>query len=191
LTGRLAAALLPLVAVAPAAASKGAEAPRIEALEVRQVDDRIEVSFRVVNGLALKETERIRSGLPVRQRHRVEVVSKRAVPLWPAKVHRGLRIDTSAVYDSLTGRYELTRKLAIGGRKNLPPLVREDRRATESFDEVRSWMTEFDALPPLELPDSAANARLRVRVSSTLRRRFVLYVFPGKVSVSAERRLEP
>ena len=192
LTIYLAAALLALAAATPVAAAKRADAPRIDALEVRmEGDSRIAVSFRVANGLAGKEMERIRSGLPVEQRHRVEIVSKRALGLWSAKVHSRVRVDTSAVYDSLTGRYELTRTLEVGPGKNRPPRIQEESRTTESLDEVRSWMTEFGSLPSLDLPDAVPRARLRVRVSSTLGRRFVLYLFPDKLTVSAEQPLEP
>jgi hypothetical protein len=190
-TRTLAAGLLVLcLAAAPIEAAKRADEPRIDPLDARRAGDRIDVSFHVANGLAAETLDRIRSGLPVAQRHRVEVLGRRAIPLWPAKVHARLRIDTSAVYDSLTRRFDLKRSIQIGPRKKKTTVV-EEHHSTDSIEEVRSWMTEFDVLPALELPEAAQGARLRVRVESTLGRRFVFYMFPARLTVSAERKLEP
>ena len=191
-TRSLAAGLLLLCfAAAPSNAAKRADEPRIDPLDARRVGDRIDVQFHVANGLAPDTLERIRSGLPVAHRHRVEVLGRRAVPLWPAKVHARLRIDTSAVYDSLTRRFDLKRSIHVGPRKKSKATVVEERHSTDSIEEVRAWMTEFDVLPALELSEAAQEARLRVRVESTLGRRFVLYMFPARLTVSAERKLEP
>ena len=102
-----------------------------------------------------------------------------------------MRIVTTAVYDSLTQRYELLRTIELGKRRDrgLPPL--EQRTQTESIEEMRVWMTEFDKLPALELPESARDVQLRVRVRSTLGRHYVFFLFPARIDVSAERRLEP
>jgi hypothetical protein len=181
-TRTLAVGLLVLcLAAAPIEAAKRADEPRIDPLDAQRGDDRIDVSFHVANGLAADALDRIRSGIPVAQRHRVEVLGRRAVPL---------RIDTSAVYDSLTRRFDLKRSIQIGPRKKQATVV-EEQFSTDSIEEVRSWMTEFDVLPALELPEAAQGARLRVRVESTLGRRFVFYMFPARLTVSAERKLEP
>jgi hypothetical protein len=187
----LAAGLLLLCAAAPVEAADQSRKPRIDPLDARRLDERVSISFHVANGLAADTLDRIRSGLPVAQRHTVEVLGRRSVPLWPAKVHTRMRIDTSAVYDSLTRRYDLTRTIRLGPKKKKQATLAEEHHSTDSIDEVRSWMTEFDVLPELELPEAALDARLRVRVESTLGRRFVLYMFPARLSVSAERKLEP
>ena len=44
-------------------------------------------------------------------------------------------------------------------------------------------------MPALTVPDAAGTARLRVRVESTLGRRFVFYMFPARLKLTAERRL--
>lgn len=182
--------LLLFFAAATTEAAKRNDEPRIDPLDVRRIGDRIDVRFHVANGLPADTVERIRSGIPVAHRHRVEVLGRRAVPLWPAKVHARLRIDTSAVYDSLTRRFDLQRSIRVGLRKKNATVV-EERDSTDSIEEVRAWMTEFDTLPPLELPEAARGSRLKVRVESTLGRRFVLYMFPARLTVSAERKLEP
>lgn len=189
-TRPLVAGLLLCLAAGPIAAAKRADEPRIDPLDAQRAGDRIDVSFHVANAFAEDTLDRIRSGLPVVHRHRVEVLGRRSVPLWPARVHARLRIDTSAVYDTLTRRFNLKRSIQIGPRKKKASVL-EEHHSTDSVDEVRAWMTEFDELPPLELPEAAQEARLRVRVESTLGRRFVLYMFPARLTVSAERKLEP
>jgi hypothetical protein len=191
-TGRLAAVgLLLWLATAPIQAAKRPDQPRIDPFDTERVADRIDVAFHVANGVASETLDRIRSGLRVTQRHRVEVLGRRPVPLWPAKVHARLHIETSAVYDTLTGRFDLRRTLRIGAQKKKRATVIEKHHSTDSVEEVRAWMTEFDALPALELPEAVREIRLRVHIESTLGRRFAFYVFPSKLTVSAERKLEP
>jgi len=183
--------LLALIAAPPAIADKP-DKPRIDLLDVRLADDRIAVSFHVPNALADETLERIHSGLPVEHRHKVELVARRSVPLWPAKVLGRVRVDTSAVFDTLTLRFDLSRIVRAGPRDDKKwVVVEEQRHSTASVDEVREWMTHFDGLPALELPESARGSRLRVRVESTLDRRFVWYMFPSKLTLSAERKLDP
>jgi hypothetical protein len=187
-----AAVLLLAVIAAPAAVADKSDKPRIDLLEVRREDDRVVVSFHVPNALADETLERLHSGLPVEHRHRVELVARRSMPLWPAKVLGRVRVDTSAVFDRLTLRFELSRSVRAGPRDSKKwVVVDEQRHSTASVDEVREWMTHFDALPALDLPESARGSRLRVRVESTLDRRFVWYMFPSKLTLSAERKLAP
>ena len=124
-------------------------------------------------------------------RHRVEVLGRRTAAPWPSKRHASMRIVSTAVYDSLIQRYELLRTIELGKRRDRgrPPV--EERTQTESIEQMRAWMTEFDQLPALELPETARDAQLRVRVRSILGRRYVLFLFPSRIDVSAERRLEP
>ena len=67
---------------------------------------------------------------------------------------------TTAVYDSLTQHYELLRTIELGKRRDRdqPPL--EQRTQTDSIEQMRDWMTEFDQLPDLELPETARDAPL-------------------------------
>jgi len=66
-----------------------------------------------------------------------------------------------------------------------------ERRTTELTEEARSWMTEIDEIPPLDLPPDEPHVRLRVRVESAFDRKYVLYLFPSRRTVSAERPVEP
>ena len=81
---------------------------------------------------------------------------------------------------------------ALGSALRIAPeplAVEDERLSTDSPDRMREWMTEFDGLPSLEVPDDAVRERLILRVESTLGRRFVMYMFPAKITASAERRL--
>jgi len=185
---------LVLLALAAAPAQDARESakgkPRLELSEARRDGGRVAVSFRLANVLDEEALEQMRSGVPVVYRHRLEVLGRRRV-FWPSKEHASMRIVTSAVYDSLTQRYELLRTIEPGKRRDRgrPPL--EERTQTESIEKVRAWMTEFDQLPALELPGTARDVPLRVRVHSTLGRHYVLFLIPTRIDVSAERRLEP
>ncbi len=160
---------------------------RLELSETRREGGHVAVSFRLSNVLGEDALEQMRSGVPVVYRHRVQVLGAS----WPSKEHASMRIVTTAVYDSLTQRYELLRTIELGKRRDRdqPPL--EQRTQTDSIEQMRDWMTEFDQLPDLELPETARDAPLRVRVRSTLGRRYVLFLFPARIDVSVERRLEP
>jgi hypothetical protein len=180
--------LVCLAAVPAGAADRGKS--QIDPLHVEQVEERVSVSFGVTKGLEEETLERIRSGIPVSQQHRVELIDRRGV-WWTTKVHARLLIETTAVYDSLSRRYELTRTIWAGPKKKKGEPVEDLRFSTELTDKMREWMTEFDGLPSLEVPDDAVRERLVLRVESTLGRRFVMYMFPAKITASAESRLVP
>jgi hypothetical protein len=187
---RLVAGLL-LIVAAPVMAGGHSAKPYVDAFKATRLDGRLAVSFRVTNGLEAEALDKLRSGLPVAQQHRVELLGRKQV-MWPAKVYARIRIDTFAEYDTLTKRYDLSRTIRAGpaGKKKFA-VVTDESHSTYSVDEVRRWMTEFAELPALTVPAVAQASRLRVRVESTLGRRFVLNMFPAKSTVSAERRLNP
>jgi hypothetical protein len=178
------------LALAPStgAVASGAE-PRITGLRVRPEAAHLLVSFEVEGALDAETMERVHSGLPLAYRHTVEVVGRRAIPLWPAKVLARARIDVRVQYDSLTRQYHLTRDLELRRRKAAPP-AESETHGTESIEAMRSWMTRVEDLPLLDLPFDAGDERLRLRVETSLGRRYVLYLFPGRVTVSAEQELE-
>ena len=108
--------------------------PRLELSEARRDGGRVAVSFRLANVLGEEALERMRSGVPVVYRHRVEVLGRRSGAPWPSKEHASMRIVTSAAYDSLTQRYELLRTIELGQRRDRgrPPL--EQRTQTDSIE---------------------------------------------------------
>lgn len=165
--------------------------PAIVELSTGLEEGRATVSFRVENGLSEEALERIDSGIQVAFRHRIEVVTKRGIPLMPAKVLARTVIHTRARYDALTQRYTLERVTEFKGphKKQAPPPA-EEQRFTTSADEMWAWMTELEniaAYDPVE--PFADDDQLKVRVDSSLGRRYALYIFPASLTASAEQPL--
>ena len=166
--------------------------PGVEALAVRSEGGRAWISYEVARVMDDEVEERIHSGIPVTFRHKVQVLSKRGVPLMPSKVIAQTTIETRVEYDSLTRRYDLLRRIEHRIRqKKQGPLTEEQRRLTDSLDEMRSWMTRFDDVPVFDPARELQGRSLRVRVEVNLGRRYILFVFPGTRSVSAETPLDP
>lgn len=166
--------------------------PGVEALAVSPEGGRAWVSYEVARVMDAEVEERIHSGLPVTFRHKIQVLSKRGVPLMPSKVIAQTTIETRVEYDSLTRRYDLLRRIEHKIRqKKQGPLTEEQRRLTDSLDEMRSWMTRFDRIPVFDPARELQGRSLRVRVEVNLGRRYILFVFPGTRSVSAETPLGP
>lgn len=165
--------------------------PTIEGLAVYLEHDRAMVSFRVAHGISDETLERIHSGIPVSFQHKIELVARRGFML-PARVLVRLVIDTTVHYDPMTRRYDLSRRIELrGGRKRETPPPREETQSTVSVEEMRSWMTEFSDLPVFDPFRSIVGERLRVRVNSSVGRRYIWSIFPANLSASAERKLEP
>jgi hypothetical protein len=166
--------------------------PGIEALTARSEGGRAWVSYEVARVMDAEVEERIHSGIPVTFQHKVQVLSKRAVPLMPSKVIAQTTIETRVEYDSLTRRYDLLRRIEHKIRqKKQGPLTEEQRKLTDSLEEMRTWMTRFDEIPVFDPARELRGRSLRVRVEINLGRRYILLVFPGTRSVSAETPLGP
>lgn len=173
---------------APPAPSK----PGVEALSARIEGERAWVTYEVARALDDEVEERIHSGIPVTFRHKVQVLSKRGVPLMPSKVIAQATIETRVEYDSLTRSYDLLRRIEHRIRqKKQGPLTEEQRRLTDSLEVVRAWMTRLDEIPVFDPARELRGRSLRVRVEVNLGRRYILFVFPGTRSVSAEIPLGP
>jgi len=166
--------------------------PAVESLSARVEGERARVSYEVARVMDAELEERIHSGIPVTFRHKVQVLSKRAVPLMPSKVIAQTTIETRVEYDTLTRRYDLLRRIEHRIRqKKQGPMTEEQRRLTDSLEEMRAWMTRFDEIPVFDPSRELLGRSLRVRVEVNLGRRYVLFVFPGTRSVSAETPLGP
>ena len=166
--------------------------PAVEDLSARIEHDRARVSYDVIGVMDAEVEERIQSGIPVTFRHKVEVLSKRGIPLMPSKVLAQTTIETRVEYDSLTRRYDLLRRIEHRIRqKKQGPLTEEQRKLTDSLEEMRDWMTRFDEIPVFDPTRELRGRALRVRVEVNLGRRYILLIFPGTRSVSAEIPLGP
>jgi hypothetical protein len=179
--------------VSQALAAPRAPKPGIVGLGARMDAERALVSFRVDNALTPEAVERIQSGIQVTFKHRIDVVAPRSFPI-PDKTIARTVIRTRTDYDSLTGRYTLIRSIEFKTRNKGAIEPREDRRSTESVEEMRRWMTEFDEIDVYDpaRPFSLFSGRdLRVRVRSELGRRYLLLIFPSTIDVNADCSLEP
>lgn len=173
-------------------ASAQSSKPVIEDLSARIEDDWAWVSYDLVGVMDAEVEERIQSGIPVTFRHKLEVLSKRSVLLWPSKSLAQTTVETRVEYDSLTRRYDLLRRVEHRMRqKKQGPLTEEQRKLTDSLEEMRDWMTRFDEIPVFDPTRELRGRAMRVRVEVNLGRRYVLFVFPGTRSVSAETPLGP
>lgn len=185
-----AAAIASVVAWSPVAGAEGLE---IEDFDVARLNGGWSVSYRVAAAFDEDVIERIESGFPVTFRHRLELVARRAVPLWPSKVVSECTLTTTATYDSLTREYHLirTREEKPAAADDEDPPDDGEEKVTGDIDEVRSWMTEIDGVVLRSDPKGNRSPRQRLRVTSVVGRKFVFLIFPSNKSASAERHLEP
>jgi len=161
--------------------------PHVEDLSVELGTGRATVSFRVADAWSEEALERIQSGLPVTFRHRIEFVAPRGFPLLPARTLLGVTVETRADYDSLTRRYSLYRIVHNPERKTGPA----ERSVGRTLEDMRKWMTEIDGLQIEDPRFPFDGIRLKVRIQSSLGRKYVLLIFPGSRSAKAEWRAEP
>lgn len=182
----LAALMVPLVGQP---AGMESAKPALEVLYAERKGSTVELAFVVHGGMSEDALERLRSGLDVQQRHSIDLVTRRSA-VWPAKIQARMRIETAARYDSLTARYELERVVRCSVRKRKYDTLIDERKGTESIAEVVEWMTQFDSLPALELDAEIGDPELKLRIDSTLGARYLWYIFPARMIVGAEHRLE-
>ncbi len=166
--------------------------PTIEGLEVERDGGRVLVSFGIGGAFSDDLLERLQAGLPLEFRHTVEVQARRTVPFWFAKVIGKATVIDRVEYETLTRRYHLSREVVIArrGRRGSPTtgLVEE---STESLDRVREFMTTVDELFVIDLLDVNRRSGLRLRVESSVGRRYVMLIFPSTVRAVAEVGLDP
>lgn len=166
--------------------------PEVVDLEMRREGDGLRASYRLIGCLPQQVMERIQSGIPIRFRHKVEVVQKRPGIFVADRVFARTLVETRVAFDSLTQRYQLNRALEVKSRqRRASPAPSIDQRLTASVDEMRSWMTRFDDVP-LHDPARAipTDVELHVRVEVSLGRRWLLLIIPTTESITSELRVE-
>jgi hypothetical protein len=180
---------LGLTAIDGEAADAPVLVPRIENLEVRRDDTALAVAFAVADAIGPETLERVHCGMPLTFRHRAELVARRRVPLWPARVLASVVVESTVRFDALTRQYTIERRVRTRQRDE-PPREIDERERTDSLDSATAWLTTF---PATELYRGRLDgeARLRLRVSSDLERRYVLWLLPTRVGVAAEQDLGP
>lgn len=194
ITRRLASLLLLALVVAPdvGARQRVEPEPEIADLTFRTDGDDVWTSYRLEGCLPEEVMERIHSGIPIRFRHRVEMVEKRPGLFAADRVFARTLIDTRVEYDSLTQRYQLNRTLEIRSRqKRAAPPPTNDQMVTGSVDEMQSWMTLATDVP---LSDPSRpfpqDVDLHVRVEVSLGRHWFLLIIPTTKSIASEVPIE-
>lgn len=177
-----------LLAASARIASAASDKPTVMELVANPRAGGLEVSYRVESAFTEESTERLLSGIEVEFRHRVEVVVRRALPLWPARVVARADVTVLVRYDSLTRQYYLTRTIERErDGKRVPGNEAPVESSTSSREEAERFMAALDvslALPP---PKEGERER-RLRVRSWLGRRYRFYLFP--MADSAEDELD-
>jgi hypothetical protein len=185
--GRL---LLGAALAALATHAGAAERPSVDGLEGRRDGERVLVSFRVSDAFSEDTLERVESGLRVTFRHRIEILGRRTLGIFPPRVLAKTVVETTVEYDSLTRQYALSRTTTRRTkRKKDAPEPAEEASTTDSSEEMRRWMSELRGVPVFDPAHDLTTGEPRLRVESTIGRRYVMLIFPASISASAELRL--
>lgn len=180
-----AAARLVLVLVASLApAALALDAPGVVVDELRLTDGATEVRYHLTGAFDEETIERLHSGLEISFRHRVELLAPRRWVLFRMlgrRVAAEASLETRVSYDAVTESYALLRERA----------GEPERRATDSFDEVRAFMTRPE---PIELRHdlgAAARDRLLVNIEVVVGRRYLAWLIPAPRTLRERRPLAP
>lgn len=173
------------------AAPRGAAGrPRIEALEAELDTGRAVVGFKVVNGFSAESVEQIQSGFPVTFTHRIDFVARRPMFLLPSKLLLRVVVETRTEYDSLTKCYALSRTIYRKGDKKAGVAPHDEEQVCASSAQMREWMTRLTDLEIVDPSFPFPGKRVKMRVRSSLGRRYVASIFPSTRTASADLTLE-
>lgn len=153
--------LLMLPAMAAVAASE----------EIRVVafvrEERVVVSFAMMQGLNEELQAALKSGLPTAITYEVEL--RRAVTWWFDRLLQTAMVNATAQFDNLTRRYRLTRTIDGRGEE---PILTEDEAA------VRQWLTSSERLPLFGIDRLEPNVEYYVRVRARTRPAVAWFFWP-------------
>ncbi len=147
---------------------------------------RVSVDFRVADVFTEETLEWIHSGIPVKFRHRIEVIGPRRFLLSRRNVLARSIIETRVAYDALTGRYELSRTTTLKKpqrKKGPPPYV--EATVTGQQEEMHRWMVEARHVVLYDPKRDLDGDELRVAIESSIGRDYVLWIFPTKKTIDA------
>jgi len=131
-------------------------------------DGKIVASFTAPSALTNDAREVVRSALPLTLAFTVEL--KRPAPLWFDKTLGSAAVEAHVQFDTLEGRYLVS--------KQLNGHVFWSER-TESEDQMRTWITQFDRVP-IETHDALepnAEYYVQVKLHISPRQHFPLWPF--------------
>lgn len=190
--GAVGLALAASLALGPPLCADEASDPTLEIVEVRDEGPELLVSFRVAGAFDLELIERIEAGMTVAFEHRVDLLSKRPVPLMPPRLLSRTVVETTARYDTLTRQYYLERrtlqKAEEGSSEGAPAA---QTAVTPERSEMEAWMTAVSGVPLSGPPTAGTFRNLRVRIRTQLGRHYRLLILPFNESAEAEQLLRP
>jgi hypothetical protein len=189
---RVIAGILGLCVAAAGSGAARAEADRNAAERPQVLLDRavleggrVSVDYHLEGVFSEETLELVHSGIPVKFRHKIELIGARKFLLSPRNVLARTLIETRVAYDALTGRYELSRVTTLKKpqRKNGPPPYSEGS-VTGDREEMRRWMAEGQGVVLYDPKRELDGGDLRVSIESSVGRKFILWVIPARESFS-------
>jgi hypothetical protein len=130
-------------------------------------EGRVRVSCVLAEGLTSDMEQALQSGLTTVFTYEVDL--RRAVSIWFDRTLASSTVTVSAQFDTLTGRYQVTR--SVDGRV-------EESRVSDSQAEAEKFMTAFDRLPLFNTADLEPNVEYLVRVRLRTRPRTTWFLWP-------------
>ena len=161
------------------------DGPRIEIQRAVLEDGRVSVDFRLEGVLTEEFLEWIHSGIPVKFRHRIELIGPRRFLLSRRNVLARSVVETRVEYDALTARYELSRVTTLKKpqrKKGPPPYV--EATMTGDPEEMRRWMVEGHRVVLYDPKRELNGDNLRISIESSIGRHYVLWIIPTRQTVS-------
>lgn len=146
---------------------------------------RVSVDFRVAGVFTEETLEWIHSGIPVKFRHRIEVIGPRRFLFSRRNVLARSVVETRVAYDALTGRYELSRVTTLKKpqrKKGPPPYV--EASVTEEQEEMHRWMVEGQHVVLYDPKRELNGEDLRIAIESSIGRDYILWIFPTRRTVN-------
>ena len=166
--------LCALVLLASASPSY-AQAPQTLRVIPLVKEDRVLVSFELVNGLTDEIRAAIQSGLTTTFTYTIEL--RMDVPAWVDRTIGTATIASSVEYDNLKRQYMMG--LRIDGRT-------EESKSTTDENDVRQWMTTVKHLALFKTAILEPNREYYIRVSATARPSNGSFMWPFGSGTSAQ-----
>jgi hypothetical protein len=164
--------------------------PEIRDLRVAEAGGDLRVSYRVEGGFRPELIEELQSGMTVVFRHRIDLLTKRAVPLMPLRLLARTVVEASVRYDSLTRQYHLERRSVREEPEELRgPATEAELAATPSLGEVEVWMSTVSEATVPAPPSQDGPRKPRIRVRAEMGRDYRLLIFPFTHAAEAEQAL--
>lgn len=144
--------------------------PRITDVRLEVDDERVRLSFKLIDAFDERLRKRLDSGLPTGLTYELALVRSRKS--WFDKSVDKSTLQVSAMYNVVTREYLIN-------YKHDGTLI--ESRVVKDDDELLAAMTHFDDFPVFLVEGKNAQQRLRVRVRAELRTKTIFFFIPSTV----------